>query len=114
MCSLLKANRFAPTKSRARSAARNCWSATTGTPSPADEEFTSAEHIGQLRAQVLFLLGSSLLYASAVAFAQLVNTHRNNTTNKEWPVGVYPRRRRWSPPHACLVRAVGQSSPCEA
>ena len=31
----------------------------------------------------------------------------------EWPVGVYPRRRRWSPPHACLVRAVGQSSPCE-
>ena len=26
---------------------------------------------------------------------------------------VYPRRRRWSPPHACLVRAVGQSSPCE-
>ena len=20
----------------------------------------------------------------------------------EWPVGVYPRRRRWSPPHACL------------
>ena len=31
----------------------------------------------------------------------------------EWPVGVYPRRRRWSPPHACLVRAVGRSSPCE-
>ena len=26
---------------------------------------------------------------------------------------MYPRRRRWSPPHACLVRAVGQSSPCE-
>ena len=20
----------------------------------------------------------------------------------EWPVRVYPRRRRWSPPHACL------------
>ena len=31
----------------------------------------------------------------------------------EWPVGVYPRRRCRSPPHACLVRAVGQSSPCE-
>ena len=21
----------------------------------------------------------------------------------EWPVRVYPRRRRWSPPHACLA-----------
>ena len=31
----------------------------------------------------------------------------------EWPVGVYPHRRCRSPPHACLVRAVGQSSPCE-
>ena len=31
----------------------------------------------------------------------------------EWPVRVYPRHRCRSPPQACLVRAVGQSSPCE-
>ena len=31
----------------------------------------------------------------------------------EWPVRVHPRRRCRSPPQACLVWAVGQSSPCE-
>ena len=31
----------------------------------------------------------------------------------EWPVRVYPRHRCRSPPQACLVQAVGQSSPCE-